>query len=52
MISSHIVTLRAAEIPKREIIHFRPFGQKDFKSDVLNCVTCSSVTVVAVMDAK
>jgi hypothetical protein len=27
-------------------------GQKDFKNDVLNYVTCPSVTLVAIMDAN
>jgi hypothetical protein len=27
-------------------------GQKDFKNDVLNDMTCSGVTVVAITDAK
>jgi hypothetical protein len=27
-------------------------GQKDFKNDVINDVTCPSVTLVAVMDAN
>jgi hypothetical protein len=29
-----------------------PFGQKDFKNDVLNDVTCSNVTVIAIMVDK
>jgi hypothetical protein len=28
------------------------YGKKDFKNDVLNDVTCPSVTLVTIMDAK
>jgi hypothetical protein len=36
----------------RQIPILQAFWAKDFKNDVLNDVICSSVTVIAVMDAK
>jgi hypothetical protein len=35
-----------------QILLIQASWQTDFKNDVLNDVTCLSVTVVAVMDAK